>query len=141
MAMRIMTSLLAASVCLLPVACADRTLDETGDEAGPDGPEPGDQPQAAGAMYSPCQVSPDCPDGLCVFPSGEAGFCSAPCAAPDDPGNCAPPPGDQTPSCLDIRLPTGSPVCALDCADAPCPRGMRCEQVLDGDDSERAICF
>lgn len=133
--------LLAATLGLAAVACTDRTLAEAGeDEEGAESPGPGDQPQA-GAMYSPCTTSPACPGGLCVFPTDEAGFCSAPCAGAGEPSNCAPPPGEQTPSCLDIGLPTGAPVCALDCDDAPCPRGMRCEQVLDSAGVDRSICF
>lgn len=127
-------SLLTAILCL--AACTDRTVAEGGDE----GEGPGEQPIAAGAMYSPCSVSEECPDGLCVFPRGEGGFCSAPCAAPDDPGGCDPAPGDQPTTCLDIGLPDDRRVCALECSDTACPSGMRCEQVLAGDGG-RSICF
>lgn len=126
------------SVCLF-AACADRTIAE---DSGDDDPAlmPGEQPLAAGAMYSPCTDSSECPESLCVFPRGEAGFCSAPCTAPSDADNCDPPPGDQSATCLDIGLPSGAWVCALDCADAPCPHGMRCEQVM-ASDGGRSICF
>lgn len=132
-------SSLVMALCLPLLACADRTVAEVGD---PDDEEqdPGEQPLAMGAMYSPCTASADCPGSLCVFPSGEAGYCSEPCAAPTDPGNCDPAPGDQTTTCLDIGLPEGSRVCALDCADIACPVGMRCEQVSAGD-GPRSICF
>lgn len=132
---RTLTSLLVATL-LLPGCSTDRTIVEEGDD-----PEMvGEQPVAPGAMYSPCTNSNECPDGLCVFPSGEAGYCSAPCTAPTDPGNCAPPPGDQMTTCFDVGLPDGSWVCALDCEDIGCPTGMRCEQVQAAD-GERAICF
>jgi hypothetical protein len=122
-------------VIVLFAGCADRTI--AGDDEAA-AMEPGEQPLAAGAMYAPCTDSSDCPDGLCVFPLGESGFCSGPCAAPADPDSCEAPPGDQPATCLDIGLP--EPVCALDCADATCPHGMRCEQVMAGTD-ERSICF
>lgn len=117
----------------LLAGCTDRTI------AGEDGDqEPGEQPLTPGAMYSPCTDSSECPTGLCVFPLDESGFCSGPCAAAADPDVCAPPPGDAPTTCLDIGLP--EPACALDCADAPCPTGMRCQQVMAGD-GERSICF
>ena len=121
---------------LSSAACSDRPIAGSGE----DDPEldPGEQPIAAGALYSPCTESSECPGRLCVFPSGEAGFCSAPCDAAEHPGRCEPTPGDQPATCLDIGLPT--PACAIDCEDASCPRGMRCEQVLSGSD-ERSICF
>jgi len=139
---RTATSLLAAALCvslLAPLlACADRTVAEVGEPD--DDPDPGEQPLAMGAMYSPCVASADCPGSLCVFPSGEAGYCSQPCAAPTDASRCEPAPGDQSTTCFDIGLPDGSWVCALDCADIACPTGMRCEQVSAGD-GPRSICF
>ena len=129
---RLVMSLLAA---LSSGACADRTIAEAGEDPEVD---PGEQPSAAGALYSPCTNSSECPELLCVFPSGEAGFCSAPCETADDPGRCEPTPGDQPATCLDIGLPVTA--CALDCEDAPCPVGMRCERVMSGGD-ERSICF
>jgi len=106
-----------------------------------DGPEAGVQPSAAGAMYSPCERSAQCPpQEFCVFPQGESGYCTSACATPTDPSNCDPSPGDQLQTCFDIGLQDGRWVCALECARAPCPRGMRCEQVASGG-SERAICF
>jgi hypothetical protein len=135
---RRLISLFAATISLPGIGCTDRSIAEAGDPE--DELDPGEQPVAPGAMYSPCTVSPECPDGLCVFPSGEAGFCSAPCAAPTDAGRCAPPPGDQSTTCFDIGLADGSWVCALDCEDIGCPTGMRCEQV-EAADGARAICF
>jgi len=129
--------LLALVPLALSSACADRTIADAGDEDL----EPGDQPQAAGALYAPCTASSDCPDGLCVFPSGEAGYCSVPCLAPGDPAPCEPAPGDQSPGCLDIGLPGGELVCALDCGADPCPRGMRCERVMARGGAGRSICF
>lgn len=122
----------------LAPGCADRTVAEVGDPE--DAQDPGEQPVAMGAMYSPCMSSADCPGSLCVFPAGESGYCSAPCAAPTDPGLCEPPPGAQSLTCFDIGLPDGSWVCALDCADIACPHGMRCEEVSAGD-GPRSICF
>lgn len=128
----------AATIALSCIGCTDRSIAEAGDPE--EELDPGEQPVAPGAMYSPCTASAECPDGLCVFPSGEAGFCSAPCAAPTDAGACAPAPGDQTTTCFDIGLPDGRWVCALDCDDVACPTGMRCEQVSAGD-GPRSICF
>jgi hypothetical protein len=137
--MRARRLLLLCAVALPPGACTDRDLVEESGESGE--LEPGEQPQAPGAMYAPCKASTDCPGGLCVFPTGEAGYCSASCGAAADAARCAPPPGDQPPTCLDIGLPSGEPVCALDCAAAPCPVGMRCEGVRTGGGEERSICF
>lgn len=135
---RAMTSIVTAALWLA-AGCTERELaDPSADDDGVI--DPGEQPVGAGAMYSPCSVSEQCPDGLCVFPRGEGGFCSAPCTAPRDPGSCDPPPGDQPATCFDIGLPDDRWVCALDCTDAPCPAGMRCEQVSAGDGG-RSICF
>jgi len=129
-------------------ACSSRAVpdDDMGDDDPTMGPppgelQPGDQPSAPGSMFSPCMQSSECaPLELCVFPQGESGFCTGACTAPDDPSACDPPPGDQPSTCLDIGLADGRWVCALDCADAPCPTGMRCEQVAAGG-GERSICF
>lgn len=130
---------------LLACACSSRQVDDDDDGAGSadttDELEPGDQPTAPGSMFSPCSMSSECaPQEFCVFPQGEAGYCTSACATPTDPSSCDPPPGDQPPACFDIGLDDGRWVCALDCADAPCPRGMRCEQVATGD-GNRSICF
>lgn len=130
------TLLIILGALLLPTACTDRDLIADPDEQE----DPGEQPQEPGAMYAPCMSADDCPSRLCVFPEDETGYCSTPCAAPSDPGLCDPPPGAQPTSCLDIGLPSGAWVCALDCDDAPCPTGMRCEQIAAGD-GERSICF
>lgn len=129
-------------------ACSSRALpdDDVGDEDPTVGPpqgehEPGDQPSAPGEMYSPCEISAQCPPlEFCVFPQDESGYCTSACVAPTDPSNCAEPPGDQPSTCFDIGLQDGRWVCALDCEDAPCPRGMRCEAVATGA-GERSICF
>jgi hypothetical protein len=128
---------------VLACACSSRSVEDD-DAAGSDDPgelEPGEQPTAPGSMFSPCMESSECtPQELCVFPQGEAGYCTSACAAPDDPSSCDPPPGDQPPTCFDIGLPDGRWVCALDCADAPCPNGMRCEQVATSEGG-RSLCF
>jgi hypothetical protein len=132
----------------LAAACSSRSVpdDEMGGEDPTAGPppgelEPGDQPSAPGSMFSPCMQSSECdPQEFCVFPQGEAGYCTSACTAPTDPSNCDAPPGDQPSTCFDIGLADGRWVCALDCADAPCPRGMRCEQVATND-GERSLCF
>lgn len=131
---------------LLACACSSRSVDDSGDDAvgsadTNDELEPGEQPTAPGSMFSPCMQSSECvPQELCVFPQGEAGYCTSACATPTDPSNCDAPPGDQPPTCFDIGLDDGRWVCALDCADAPCPHGMRCEQVATGA-GNRTICF
>jgi hypothetical protein len=132
-----------ASACL--AACSARSVED--DDAGAaDDPsagalEPGDQPTAPGSMFSPCMQSSECaPQEFCVFPQGEAGYCTSACTAPTDPSNCDPPPGDQPSACFDIGLDDGRWVCALDCAEAPCPRGMRCEQVTTATGA-RSLCF
>ncbi len=127
---------------LLLGSCSSRPVEDGSASSDPtDGPVPGEQPTAPGAMFSPCMASSECaPQELCVFPQGEAGYCTSACAAPDDPSSCDPPPGDQTPTCFDIGLADGRWVCALDCVDAPCPHGMRCEQVAAGG-GERSLCF
>lgn len=133
---RLVGAMWIAAACLL-IGCTDREIAEDGDDPAL---EPGEQPLAAGAMYSPCTSSSECPSGLCVFPEGELGFCSGPCSAPNDPDPCEPTPGDQPATCLDIGLPADARACALDCADAPCPQGMRCEPVMTRDGA-RSICF
>jgi hypothetical protein len=134
-------------VLLLPLvlACSSRRVpdDEGGDEDPTVGSalEPGEQPTAPGAMFSACTLSSECaPLEFCVFPQGEAGYCASACTAPTDPSNCDPPPGDQPSTCFDIGLADGRWVCALDCTEAPCPNGMRCEQVTTGD-GQRSLCF
>lgn len=144
---RMLRSVLALGLApLLLVACSDRAVpsDDMGDESGDTmsgDPQAGVQPTEPGVMYSPCQRSAECaPLEFCVFPSGESGYCTAACSAPTDPGNCEPPPGDQPQACFDIGLEDGRWVCALDCASAPCPQGMRCEQIETAAGA-RSICF
>lgn len=131
---------------VLPAACSARSVADDDASAGdpttdPDELEPGDQPTAPGSMFSPCMQSSECaPQEFCVFPQGEAGYCTSSCLAQTDPSNCDAPPGDQPSTCFDIGLDDGRWVCALDCADAPCPRGMRCEQVTTAA-GDRSLCF
>lgn len=109
-----------------------------------DGVDPmvaGTRPNTPGTMYSACEESAQCPpQEFCVFPEGEAGFCTSACATPTDPSNCDPAPGNQEHTCFDIGLPDGRQVCALSCDDTDCPVGMRCEQV-DAGGSGQFICF
>lgn len=108
-----------------------------------DGEDPGEQPMEPGAAYSPCGDPDACnPLPYCVFPSGEQGFCTGECTAPDDPSNCVDDPGQLGRAfCLDIGLPSGNTVCAIDCSDGiSCPDGMRCEEVQT-DGGRRKACF
>ena len=111
--------------------------------ASSDTEDVGVQPEDPGAVYSPCG-SPDACDPLpyCVFPSGEEGFCTRECAAPDDPAGCPDDPGKLGRAfCLEIGLPSGNKVCAINCSDGlPCPDGMRCEEVETDAGPQRA-CF
>ena len=127
---------------MLPAACSSRSVaDDDASAADPDELEPGDQPTAPGSMFSPCMQSSECaPQEFCVFPQDEAGYCTSSCLAQTDPSNCDAPPGDQPSTCFDIGLDDGRWVCALDCTDAPCPRGMRCEQVTTAA-GDRSLCF
>ncbi len=137
------TVLVSAGAGLLAMACSSRSVadGEAGDSDPSEGLEPGEQPSEPGAMFSPCAQSSECaPQEFCVFPQGEAGYCTSACTAPSDPSNCDPPPGDQPAACFDIGLADGRWVCALDCVEAPCPNGMRCEQVVTRD-GERSLCF
>jgi hypothetical protein len=104
--------------------------------------DPGEQPSQAGAMYSACEAAAQCGElEFCVFPPGEAGYCSAACLSPTDPSGCDPAPGEGAGvSCLDIGIPDGRQVCALDCSQGACPTGMRCEGIETGS-GERSICF
>lgn len=127
-------------VCFVSMACGpavEVSDDGTGDSTG----ELGEQPQDGG-VYSPCASVSQCtPLEFCVFPSGEQGFCSQACVAPDDPSQCAPAPGDGAEvSCMDIGIPDGRFVCALDCGDGPCPSPMTCEGV-ETPQGARRICF
>lgn len=139
-----------ASTLALGWACSSRPVDEetgagsvddTSDDAMTGTPEAGVQPTEAGAMYSPCERSAQCPpQEFCVFPAGESGYCTSACNAPADPSNCDPAPGDQPQTCFDIGLEDGRWVCALDCASTPCPSGMRCEEI-GTTEGARSICF
>lgn len=136
--------LAAVLVASLALACSARPVDADDDESAGDTneiDEAGVQPSERGTMYSACERSAECaPLEFCVFPQGESGYCTAACSSPTNPSNCALAPGSQELSCFDIGLADGRQVCALDCASAPCPRGMRCEGVNSGGVA-RSICF
>jgi hypothetical protein len=138
------------------VGCVDRSVgleDTDGDPDAndeddedmplPDDYDPGVRPGGRGAMYSVCADSSVCtPLEFCVFPAGEAGFCSDACDHLEDASNCdAAPDGEARAFCLDIGLPDERRVCAIDCENGrPCPDGMRCEQVESGGRG-RGVCF
>ncbi|MEM6990910.1 MAG: hypothetical protein AAF721_10445 [Myxococcota bacterium] len=134
--------LLAAS---LVVACSDRQIDPMmeGDESE-DGMlgDPGVRPSSPGSMYSACTDTAVCaPLEFCVFPQGEAGFCTAACGPDNDASACDAAPGeDRDPVCMDIGLPDGRTVCALGCDGLSCPRQMRCEEV-DAASGAQLACF
>jgi len=154
---------------LMASSCAERVIDmsaETsedepsqpgsGEEDGPPGdpssdpsdpssddpiPPNGSRPSEPGAMYSACRESRGCfPMELCVFPEDESGFCTSRCGEAMAESCEVVRGADVTIMCLDIDLPDGAPVCALSCADAECPEGMRCE-AIGTSDGERHICF
>jgi hypothetical protein len=98
------------------------------------------RPSTPGAVYAQCRAATECDSEFCVFPPGEPGFCSQACAdgTPDDCPTLA---GlEDAISCLDIDLPDGRLVCAIDCADHGCPGGMRCEGI-ETSSGARRICF
>ena len=137
--------LVAFGLCVALVACGGRQLeleDGDGSSDAPDDDDPGRRPQSRGSMYSACTDTSVCaPLEFCVFPQGEAGFCTAACGAGSDPSGCAEAPGeDRTPECMDIGLPDGRTVCALGCGDLSCPREMRCEEVESAAGAQLA-CF
>lgn len=127
-------------------ACGGRNLGDPMDDAqDPDSAEasdPGVRPGSRGSMYSACSDTSVCtPHEFCVFPQGEAGYCSAACGPGDDITTCDLAPGeDRDPSCMDIGLPDGRTVCALGCASLTCPGGMRCEEVQSASGAQFA-CF
>lgn len=125
------------------VGCSDRPLVDTPDEHGTSesGGGEGSRPTTQGAMFSACQASAECvPLDYCVFPGGEPGFCTEICPG-DGPEGCEPGPGGSaSPTCLDVGLPDGAQVCALDCSEGSCPGGMRCEEIATGNGA-RTICF
>lgn len=136
-------------------ACAGRDisgLDGGGDETGetgedpeqrPEDYDPGDRPGEPGSMYSVCADSSVCtPLEFCVFPAGEAGFCSDACAGMEDASVCdVAPDGEARAFCFDIGLPDGRRVCAIDCENGrACPRGMRCEEV-ESAGAAKHVCF
>lgn len=140
---RLLAMLVLGLVARGGLACTDRSTmdDDVGEQNPSGGDDAGDQPLTPGSMYSPCEASPECaPQEFCVFPQDESGYCTSACNAPSDPSNCDLPPGSQDLTCFDIGLDDGRWACALECASAPCPRGMRCEAVATAD-GDRLICF
>ena len=138
------------AVAVLLAACNDRTVgddaqadDDAEDESDGGGDGPGVRPGAAGSMYSVCLEVPQCmPLDYCVFPAGEAGYCSDLCGDGQDASVCdAAPGGDRDPTCLDIGLGDGNTVCALPCDALPCPEDMRCEGISTPAGGEAQICF
>ena len=130
---------LALPLCVVLMGCGS-SVPVT---ASGDTDDVGVQPVEPGAVYSPCGEPDACsPLPYCVFPSGEQGFCTAECVGVDDPSGCPDDPGNLGRAfCLDIGLPSGQRVCAIDCGDGlPCPDGMRCEEVQTDAGPERA-CF
>ncbi len=124
---------------LLVVACGGQVPVSSSSDTD----DVGEQPLEPGSVYSPCGEPDACaPLPYCVFPSGEAGFCTQACAGPDDASECPDDPGNLGRAfCLDIGLPDGNRVCAIDCGDGrACPEGMRCEEVQTDDGPLRA-CF
>lgn len=136
---------LAVAMLLFTMACTERDMLGGADEveARDDADDPGDQPEGEGVMFASCTDLSQCdPLEFCVFPSGEAGFCSDACAGVDDNAPCdVLPDGMSEATCLDIGVPDGRRVCAIDCEGGrECPRGMRCEEVELGGEARR-ICF
>ncbi len=136
------TSLRALLLLLWVAGCGSQVSTESADEVDTDD-DPGERPSEPGQSYSACGDPDEClPMPYCVFPQGEAGFCTQACGSGDDASTCALDPGttDRV-FCLDIGLPDGRTVCALDCADGfPCPEGMRCEGI-DTDAGPQQVCF
>lgn len=130
-----------ALVGFLALGCGPAVMADGVDTTDGDA-TPGVRPDQLGAMYSACSTVDVCaPLEFCVFPTREGGYCSAACVEPDDPTACAAAPGDGAEvSCLDIGIPDGRWVCALDCSGGPCPQGMRCE-AINTPAGARDICF
>jgi hypothetical protein len=123
------------------LACGPAVEVDDGGDSDESGEAPGERPTDPGAMYSACaEVSMCAPLEFCVFPDREGGFCSAACAG-GEPSACAAAPGSGAEvSCLDIGVPDGRLVCALDCEDGACPANMRCEGI-DTPAGARRVCF
>lgn len=124
--------------------CGPAVADDGGEagSGGESGGDLGERPRDPGAMYSACaEISMCTPLEFCVFPDREGGYCSSACAGGNDASACAPAPGDGAePSCLDIGVPDGRLVCALDCAQGDCPADMRCEGI-ETPTGARRVCF
>lgn len=127
---RALPSLLAL-LATLALACADRPVELTDDEADTEEPSPFEP----GEQYADCVDGFECFNEWCLSPAGEPGFCTITCTSADD---CEfPAVGTAEPTCLPVG---GESACALDCGgERECPAGMRCEQVDAG--GERSICF
>ncbi len=128
--------MLARILLVLPfllMGCSDRTL---GSNATGTTGDPIERPESG--MWSACADQSDCGDlPLCVFPSGELGFCTQSCELDlDCPASYAPP---DHPVC--VPLGDERPSCALDCGGGVgCPTGMRCLDV-DTPEGARKLCF
>ncbi|MBL4686169.1 MAG: hypothetical protein JKY37_16365 [Nannocystaceae bacterium] len=131
---------LAAFVAAL--ACNSRELGALSEEQDTTDSDPGDRPMSPGSMYSACTDTSTCaPLEFCVFPQGEAGFCTAACGPREDPAPCNDAPSDdRSPICMSIGLPDSRTVCALGCDGLSCPNGMRCEEV-DAPTGAQLACF
>jgi hypothetical protein len=114
------------------MAPGDTTEDASDDE--------GQRPSEAGSMYAECEHANQCGElDYCVFPPGEAGYCSDRCDVPEI--DCDPSPGGTAAVvCIDVGHPSAR-LCALDCrGDVVCPVGMRCDRV-ETNEGEKEICF
>lgn len=131
----------ALARCVLGLAVALSHVGGCGERALTDGEDAtddvmddidvGERPTNPGSVYSACTDTSACsPLEFCVFPAGEAGFCTSACGQDEDTSSCAEPPGDtRSPICMDIGLPDARTVCAVSCDGVSCPDGMRCEEV------------
>ena len=120
-----------SALLLLLSGCNERTVAATDDTTV-------ERPDDPGAMYSSCEEPEDCyPLEYCLHPEGESGFCTDVCSDENSSDECEPL-ADANVICawVDGVLPS----CAISCAKASCPVGMRCEAVatLSGD---RKLCF
>ena len=112
------------------LGCADRDLVPADEE------QDTDSPFSPGVLFAGCNEASDCLDGWCMHPQGEPGFCTHECQSASD---CDPDATSEAPPvCLAV---SDDFACALDCEDASCPAGMRCEQIEDAEGVPRSLCF